>query len=153
MEHFKGYEYFFQGTVNAILKNLMLVRCPVILPVLYVSEPFHYAPFLLCLLYLYLCNTERTADQGKGSELAVNDKNLEDVQEAPDTVREKKKKSRKKKSTNKEVEPEDAEDGNIDVPSLQKDAVVEKCKTRLKHRCTSFNIRCWWECLMDVVCY
>ncbi|XP_073480500.1 transcription factor TFIIIB component B'' homolog isoform X3 [Aquarana catesbeiana] len=69
---------------------------------------------------------KRTADQGKGSELAVNDKNLEDVQEAPDTVREKKKKSRKKKSTNKEVEPEDAEDGNIDVPSLQKDAVVEK---------------------------
>ncbi|XP_077318618.1 transcription factor TFIIIB component B'' homolog isoform X2 [Lithobates pipiens] len=69
---------------------------------------------------------KRAADQVKGSELAVNDKNLEDVQEAPNTAREKKKKSRKKKSTDKEVEPEDTEDGNIDVSSLQKDAVVEK---------------------------
>ncbi|XP_040197420.1 transcription factor TFIIIB component B'' homolog isoform X2 [Rana temporaria] len=72
---------------------------------------------------------KKAAGQVKDSELAVNDKNLEDVQEAPDTVREKKKKkkkSRKKKSTDKEVEPEDTEVGDVDVPSPRKDAVDEK---------------------------
>ncbi|XP_072272335.1 transcription factor TFIIIB component B'' homolog isoform X2 [Pyxicephalus adspersus] len=66
----------------------------------------------------------RAANQVKDSEVAVNDDNLEDVQPAPDTLQEKKKKSRKKKSA--EIEAENIGDGDIDLP--QGDRVEEKAK-------------------------